>query len=487
MTRVSFASVTVDRLVRGSHLNFWRVLLSSCLAFLVLGCGQQSETVNDVEPKPPLRVQGPLRVLIVDDEELGVVLEREWRASSEHAIEIDHVGASDLLASVQADSKKLDTDIVIFPSAMLGTLAERKLLRPAPRELASEPSYRYGEIFDLVRRRETHWGAQPYAVSFGSPTLVLLRRADLVPNAPETWEDLNREVARLTEGGLPDAMTALAQPLADGWAARVFLSRAAGYLYDSSKVSGVFNYATMEPRIASDPFVRALEEMLADCADGFSFDLTPATSLQAFVDGRAAMAITWASAIPAGDGGDAALDSAKVSDLPRASRLNADSGGRNATGSNSVTLFGIDGRMGAVSRAAKNAALANIFLAWATGPQDSAMISSRSAHTAPFRSSHQAVAGGWTHPRLPASAAEEYARTVQESLCRSRAFQCLRIPGYDRYLRILDEKVLQVLHRRQQVRPALDEVADRWAATTDELGVSRQIAAYRLSLGIETN
>ena len=373
---------------------------------------------------------------------------------------------------------------------MLGTLAEGKLLRPAPHELATEPTYRNAEIFDLLRRREMRWGSQTYALSFGSPTLVLLRRTDLVSAAPETWGDLAREVKRLASGGLPDDMIALAQPLADGWAARMLLSRAAGYLFDSSKVSGVFNYATMEPRIASDPFARALDELAADCAASASFEMTPGTALQAFIDGNAAMAITWATSVSSTVTEEAVMASVSISDLPGPVRVPNDddsSGDTEGSGSGRVTLFGIDGRLGAVSRSAKNAALANIFLAWATGPEKSELISARSHHTAPFRRSHGTNASIWSHPSLPASAGEEYTRATEQALCQSRAFQYLRIPGADRYMKVLDEKVLDVLHHRQAVRPALEDAAKEWTAITNEIGVSKQKAAYRRSLGIDSD
>lgn len=466
----------------------WHFLAWIGISVALLGCGKQAETVSDDKPSPEVKVQGPLRVMIVDDRELGTILEREWSASSEHAIEIEHVEPAILRADLESGAKRLETDVVIFPSAMLGTLAENKLLRPAPRELTTEPTYRYGEIFDLPRRRETRWGAQTYALSFGSPTLVLLRRTDLVPEAPGTWADLSREIERLNGSGLPDDMMALAQPLADGWAARTLLARAAGYLFDSSKVSDVFNYATMEPRITSDAFVRALDEMTADCTKSPSFDMTPATALQTFMDGRAAMAITWATAFSSGPDEGRGMTSVAISDLPGAVRSADDaSGDGEASGNGPVTLFGIDGRLGSVSRSAKNAALANIFLAWATGPEQSQRIGARSTHTAPFRRSHQAKPGVWAHASLPATAAEEYAQVLQQALCRSRAFQYLRIPGANRYMSVLDEKVLDTLHSRQPARPALDEVAEKWVGITEEIGASNQKAAYRRSLGIDSD
>ena len=475
--------------------RFCTQLVLVAVTLCLCGCGSKSDvnsadSTNSVE-KTEIKVDGPLRILVLDDVKLGEILEREWRASSEHRVEVTYIETASLLSQLDEGLKKLDTDVVVFPSSMLGQLVEQKLLRPLPRELVNEPSYRNAEVFDLVRRRETLWGKQTYAVSFGSPTMVLFRRTDLVPSAPNTWTELNQEVERLRKESLPEGIVPLAQPLARGWAAHMLLARSAAYLYDSSRVSSVFDYSTMEPRIASPPFVRALEEMAASHTSSSKVDLTPATVLDEFLSGRAAMAITWPSASSTRESDEQVTIPIAISGLPGADtgaqssdNVRADVGEGEA---DRVTLFGISGRLGAVSRSAKNASLANIFLAWATGPEQSANICPRSNFTAPFRDSHHASAAMWIHPQLPNDLADDYVTIVQSSLCRAQAFQSPRLPGQHRYMSALDEGILRALQKEQTAQRALSAIVDAWNSTTIYLDKLRQIAAYRRSLGIDTD
>ena len=53
------------------------------------------------------------------------------------------------------------------------------------------------------------------------------------------------------------------EPLGPGWAGVVLLARAASYAKHPDNYSTLFDINTMEPLIAGEPFVRALEELLA--------------------------------------------------------------------------------------------------------------------------------------------------------------------------------------------------------------------------------
>ena len=279
-------------------IGIWTLLSLIWLA-LVFGCNSGSDATNSdsaittSENSSPATTD-PLRVIVVDDEALAEALLREWRENSDQPIALTNNSTDDVLREL-SNQTRLATDVIIFPSNLLGAFADARLLRPTPQDLAHEAAYNNSEIYDLVRRREMQWNRQPYALPFGSPVFVLLRRTDLVPDAPETWKELNTEVERLASV-LPGDMIPLAQPLAKGWAAKMLLARAAPYLYDSSKVSTLFDFATMEPRIHSAPFWRAAEELRDSLHGGEEvFEFTPASAAAALMDGKAAMAITWLS------------------------------------------------------------------------------------------------------------------------------------------------------------------------------------------------
>ena len=409
----------------------WFTLITFLLSLSLCGCPAKSdgEKSEATDAKPELKVNGPLRVVVLDDEPLATILDREWRARSEHELEMNSLSQSQLLEQLDGGLKRLDTDVVIFPSFMLGELVERKLLRMIPAELTDEPEYRNTDIFSLVRRRELKWNRQTHAVAFGSPTLVLLRRTDLVPDTPKTWSDFQSELNRLAKD-TSSGIVPLAQPLADGWAARMLLVRAAPYFFDSSRVSTVFEYATMQPTIATPPFHRALDDLTLSVVSGVRTDLTPETVLREFLDGKTAMAITWLSAT--------ASESDKVADFPiaisklpsanaRYRRQDREWSELKEDDSAGVTVLGMDGRLGGVSRSAKNAGLANVFLAWATGPEQTAKLAPRSSHTGPSRRSHEKGSQSWVNSELPNEISADYFKAVSEAFGRSAAIHFPRL------------------------------------------------------------
>lgn len=463
-----------------------------CFSLYLCGCPAQPNVVVETTNSgaiADLKVNGPLRVLVLDDQPLATILDREWRALSEHPLQVTNATETSLLGDLDNGIRKLETDVVIFSSAMLGELVEKKLLRPIPSELMNEPAYRKTDIYGLVRLRETQWNRQTYAVSFGSPTLVLMRRTDLVPQAPDTWKELNEQLIALSDT-LPEGLAPIAQPFANGWGARMLLVRAAAYFFDSSRVSSFFEYATMEPTIASPPFVRALNELTESFTGQSRKDLTPATALREFLEGKVAMAITWPSAI-SDEIANAIEFPISVSDLPGAAEhfqrteetwVESDQGE-----STRATLLGVDGRLGAVSRGAKNAALANVFLAWASGIEQTAKLASRSNHTAPSRKSHEATAHAWVHPQLPSDFATRYVQVVQNSLSRSAAVHLLRLPGQHKYLNVLADVTNDVVLGQKDAADSLKKAVVRWKSITEQLDLKTQQAAYRRSLGIDVN
>lgn len=469
----------------------WMCLLSLSLSLLIsvfAGCSAHTSTDSDVKQDQRVSIpSGPLRLLVLDDPGLATILEREWRARSDEEIHVTNDSTSNLLNQLEAGLRKLDTDIVIFPSAMLGELVESQVIRQLPAKLLEAAEYKQFEVFSLIRRREMLWDERPYAVSFGSPSLVLLRRTDLVANPPQTWQELSREVERLAQA-LPEDIQPLLQPLADGWASRILLARASSYVFDSSRVSTVFDYRSFEPRIGSPPFVRALRELRSDCQHSPSSH-SPGSALGEFLDGKCAMAITWASALPTtGDEADPVAFPVAITDLPGSSSrydfrkqqwVDIDSGAVRR-----VTVTGLSGRLAAVSRSAKNAELATTFLGWASGPEQSARLSPRSTETSVFRESHLASPKDWIHPRLTDVAAH-YVEVVSGALSRSEAIGWPRIPGQHKYASVLDDAVLDVVRQRAAVAATLSNASEKWTDISHELGIDKQMGAYRRSLGID--
>jgi hypothetical protein len=123
-------------------------------------------------------------------------------------------------------------------------------------------------------------------------------------------------------------------------------------------------------------------------------------------------------------------------------------------------------------------------LAWLASRKWSDRTSGTSAAAAPFRASQLRSAQAWARDMRAAEVAE-YASVVAESLSTTDCLVAPRIPDAERYLIALDDAVRASVRGETEPHLALEAAADRWRAITKELGVERQRAAYRRSLGLE--
>ena len=477
---------------------FWiRLIVLSCV-LLLCGCPSNSQTSQtggeESEAADAIKMAGPLRVLVLNDPEFAQILRREWLARSENEVEFRDETEANLLTLLQDEKQRLDTDVIIFPTRLLGRLSEGRLLRALPPKLTSasldsdESSFNLADIHRVVSRKEMQWDRREVAVSLGSPVPMLLTRPDLLPEPPTTWADLDTTIEEL-KTSLPSGAKAFAQPLGKGWAARLFLSRSAAYLWEPSRVSSFFDYSNMKPQISGAPFVRALEEMQATFIEEDTA-VDPSDVFSAFMSGEIAMAITWphnsiTQAEPIAFG-------IAISELPGTSQqYDRTNDGwvsfEDEEQVRRVTVAGHSGRLAAISRSAKNANSAGNFLSWVAGVEYSSQLCPRSTVSAPFRKSHASTAKNWCDARLSETTVSQYATTLESALTRPEAYVSIRIPGQEKYMNVLDQHVLECLRGDVEAKDALEKVSVAWEKITNELGREKQIAAYRHSLGISVD
>ena len=139
----------------------------------------RSTTVRPRSLRRKSRRPSDLHLVVIDDAWLAEAIEREWKAQSQGELTVKNV-AGDQFRSENAK----DCDVVIFPTNWLGELAEAQIIRPLPAsvlpgQVNAAASYDWNDVFGLIRREELRWGTELYAVSFGSPQLVLAYRKDL--------------------------------------------------------------------------------------------------------------------------------------------------------------------------------------------------------------------------------------------------------------------------------------------------------------------
>jgi multiple sugar transport system substrate-binding protein len=482
-----------------------RILLALVvLAWLAVLPGCSGDAGSPPQKSAPPFAGQTVRLLVVDDPPLAAAvrsLQGEWQARSGADLQVNEITSAELTKAAG-----LEADAVIYPSPLIGVLAQRKWLAPLPEEFVSNPDLDWQGIGQALRDGELCWGARVMALPLGSRVLVCYYRADLLrkfnKRPPRTWAEYGELASffadRAKLGKDAPAKEApwygAAEPLAEGWAGITLLARAAAYARHRDYYSVLFDLTTMEPRIASPPFERALTELVAAArpAKDALLKMTPTDTASAFVErGQCALAIGWPPAAEAAldskkrdEKGVAPLDAAAVGCLPLpGSDESFDWSKRQFTRGEvrGVPLLACEGRLASVSRTATNTDAAVQLLIALASPEWSARLSAASPATAPFRASHVGEASRWL-PENYASAASAYAQAVTESLATKEVVYALRIPGREQYIAALDRAVREAVDGKATPQEALNRAAATWREVTDKLGKEAQRAACQDSV-----
>ena len=460
-----------------TDLHCYRIFLVSALLTLA-GC-----------PKPPPAqvnqpaTVAPLRVMVVDDPPLATALAREWLAHTESKVELVEKTAKEAAAAEQ-----LPVDVVIYPPTLLGQFASRDLLLPLEESALNDSAYERDNIIPALKDIEATWGRRTFAVPLGSPQLVMFYRADLLPEGtppPQTWEEYATLVEKFQKepGDLKQIST---EPLAEGWAARLLLARAAAAALHRDQLSPLWNLETMEPLIAGPPFVRALEQLTKNNRGSSEKLLTPGKCFEKFQAGECLFAIGWPGNTASGQ---SVLKENQIGlqHLPGSAEMFQPTTGQweptEKSESFHVPLFSTAGRVASVTRASAQPRLATQFILWLGGPTVSSRVSATSSATTLFRSS-QLKGDQWQAATGARGVLSQYGESLFSQPAAGRRFVMPRIPGSDEYLAALDHAVLAAVQEERPAEEALKKVAEEWRAITNRRGVSQQQRALRRSLGL---
>jgi multiple sugar transport system substrate-binding protein len=484
-----------------------RLLWWAVPTLLFAGCTNDAQQVNSEAVDKELPWKGvSLRLVVAGDTPLAGAIDRlrgEWHASTGADLKVAELKEEELLGEDPPQA-----DVVIYPAYDLGVLAERGWLRPLNDKVLSSEDLAWAEIFEADKTYDANWGPVTYGFPFGSPTLVCFYRRDLLDKLdhepPATWSAYQELAAILADRDkLGDAAppgdavwSGTMEPLAEGWAGLILLARAAAYAKHRNHFSTLFDMESMDPLIAGAPFVRALQELVA--AKPYilddALDASPQQVHEMFASGRCGMALTWSSGAFAGEGkasptspsgeeldvGCVELPGSPQAFNPKAEQWDA----RREGESPRVPLVGIAGRLGSVTTQSDHPDAAFQLLTWLSGTEWSRRVSTASGATTIFRRSQVDSSGEWVDPRLGAAGALAYAETVERSLSSADVFGGPRIEGRGRYLAALDQAVHEAVTGKAPSERALENAADEWRKITAELGLDRQRAAYRRSLGL---
>jgi multiple sugar transport system substrate-binding protein len=440
--------------------------------------------------------------VVVDDSGLAQAIDglrAEWKARSGGSLSVIEKSSAEVLAEPASVG---EADAVIYPSGQLGAFAKGKLVVPLPTDYQTSEELAWSDTFELVQIAETRWCQEPWAVSFGPALLTCYYRADLFEKfrkrPPQTWAEYHELAAffakreNLAGFDSPKDWSGTIEPLAPGWKALVLLARAAAYAKHRDHFSALWKMDTMEPLIAGAPFVRALEEMVADAAAGAkdADSLDPFAAGRKFLAGKAALAIALPTHnTPSGTKDQPTPVAIGYAELPGSALVynvsNSRWEKRPEEESNHVPLLGLSGRLGSVTSRSSSPLDAFQLLAWLSGREWGTTVSRASRATSIYRRSQLAAPQGWVDPLVPLESARQYANVERDAMTRQAFLFAPRIPGGPRYMGALEAAVADSLAGQKSPGDALGHCADEWRKITAELGVESQAAAYRCSLGLE--
>jgi ABC-type glycerol-3-phosphate transport system substrate-binding protein len=474
--------------------------LAVAVGSLLLGCGPAASPRGTGTNKPG-DVKTSLRVLVIDDADLATSIKQQWQVRAvEEEIEVRAADSKELTTA-----KRLAADVVVFPARWMGELAERELIQPIPENMlpsgtdAEEGTTRIpvNDLLPTVRQCDLSWGRKLYAVTLGSPQLVLLYRPDVFAKLeltpPTTWEEYQSAATKLTDrAALGDlappedrSWHAALEPTADGWAGISLLARSASAVRAEGQLYALFDVDNMSARIGAPPFVQALREMAAAAQTSGASQrrLTPDEVRAAFFAGQCGMAITWPSAASETEAKTPVAFAELPASVESYNFKTSQWTKKKSEADPRASLCGISGRLAAVTREARRSRSAFALLAWLGGDEASRVLGPASRHTTLFSRTQLANPAPWLGEGAAAQAASGYVQVAEAAFGRAVWMPVVRLPGVDDYHAALDQAVIQSLADPASAEGALTAVAARWDEITKQRGVAQQRRAYQRSLG----
>ncbi|RMG38302.1 MAG: extracellular solute-binding protein [Planctomycetota bacterium] len=357
-------------------------------------------------------------------------------------------------------------------------------------------------------------GNDPVLAPLKAPVLVLYYRRDLLEAAglkpPETWDDYRRLVVSLPRWA--PGRTAV-EPWAPEFRATMFLARALAYARHVGNYSLFFDIQDGRPLIDRPGFTRALavtREILENLPRDV-LGMTPRDCRDAFLGGRAALAIACEESLEAALRRVAAVRRSEDGETERAVggterlerpdelvagfaalpgthemfNVRTDRWEERPDGEvNRPTLIGFGSWAMIVPQIDREGdAAAWDLAAFLSTRQDSQTFPAELKGLC--RESQVTTFPDQLSTAWEAAERTRYVVTVAAELRRREVVIELPVLGGDRFRAALTDGLTAALERGSSPEKALAAVADRWRAIRDEFGPLRVLNSYRLSLGLD--
>ncbi|TWU42710.1 type 2 periplasmic-binding domain-containing protein [Novipirellula artificiosorum] len=427
-------------------LNRRELLATAGAAWLVSGCSRDPEPLSS--PTVP-RSDVPIQITWVGSEQDAESIRRAWAAVDPQPLKIKSLPfsranepnwISDLVAEAQR------SDLVIYPLLATAELVGAEALVPISDEQFDEMEQELGPFLSAPRNGAARYADEYVAMPLGArlPALLsILEVPDLV-----SWADYDSWVATELEGQA-------AEPLADGWAAVMFLWRAV-----SSISSGwLFTRDDFVPTIQSPPYVEVLTQMAETATRYKSGRLTPDQIWESLQKGEIAGGIGFPTTPMTSE------TEITISDLP---------GG----GESIRMLLDPFSPVVSVSSHCRQSSASKRLMNWLSGGEGSQLLRREVRMITPTRSAKPSVLA------TESQAGNPYEKWLVERLTLPVTVPSLQLHSADAYYRSLDEAVGRCVDGQTSAEDALREVAEQWQTLTQRIGKEKQLSAWRRAQGL---
>ncbi|CAN5854236.1 extracellular solute-binding protein [soil metagenome] len=486
-------------------------LLLLVSAAILSGCGQREDlSTEPVEPFPGQTV----RVAAIGDPailETAALQIGEWEQTRGGRIEIRKT-------PIEPGEPIQGVDVLLFPGDQVGHLIDvgaievipDSVIQPAApgrtdwddRDGSPEPladPLAFEQIVPVYRDQVIRYGDRRIGLPYGGSALVLVYRKQALEagagesprELPRTWEQLDA-LARSLQGidwnGNGDSGAGIALALGadpEGVGTMILLARASALGMHPDYYSLHFDSDTMEPRIASAPFVEALRDLVALKEAGpsgmESFDIEAAR--EAFRSGKVALLIDRAERVHRWVDREA-TSKVGVAPLPGSDRVYHPfrKVWEEVETPNRASYLPVGGGwiVGVPTQAAQRAA-AQDFARFLIEPETALRIrSDRAFPMVPVRGA--LIGQGPPDPRsIAAVDLLSWSEAVSRTFMAPQVVLGLRIPEAEGYLADLDRARVAAASGAE-AEAALEGAAEAWRNRTERLGKARQLWHYRRSL-----
>jgi multiple sugar transport system substrate-binding protein len=438
----------------------------------------------------------------------------EFEAAMGAKINVITVPFSDLYQKLLTDwsTGTNSIDAAIFAPQWMVDYVSAGFLEDLTSRVANDPRLKENDVAPFFREFSQKYGGKTYMVTLDGDFQMAYYRTDILEKLgkkpPQTWDEY-LDIARAAHGkdfgeGKPVAGSCIAKKR-NAQSYWMITSIAGAYLQAKGTADGAFfDPKTMKPLVNNEGFARALEIYKETTRYGppNEINLDVGDTRNLFISGQCALTVDW------GDIGTLALDrkTSRVIDkvgalmLPGSKKVVDRATGKLVAcdpqrcphainGINRAPFAAFGGWSGGINVRAKTRVkdAAYALFSYMSAPEQSNVdVTNGVTGFNPYRLSQFKDMTLWKKAGMSERAAQSYLKAIQDSLNSPNMILDLRIPNNQRYQQVaLDTALARYLAGELDVKATMKAIEDAWNETTEEVGKSKQQAAYRASIGAQ--